>query len=172
MLILDNSPASYIFHPDNAIACQSWFDDAHDTELRDLIPFFERLASVDSVYTVLKQGQALSQPRHHHHMGGGHHHALAHFIATACGAGSGDDGVVPNQASPPPANAVIYQFQQPAAVTTDPPPPPPPPLPARPSALNNLNYLINENKMLLSIDMMMATKQQQLSSPKPQSQHK
>lgn len=33
----------------------SWFDDMSDTELLDLIPFFERLSKVDNVYTVLKQ---------------------------------------------------------------------------------------------------------------------
>ena len=32
----------------------SWFDDMTDTELLDLIPFFEGLAKVDNVYTVLK----------------------------------------------------------------------------------------------------------------------
>lgn len=37
----------------------SWFDDMSDTELLDLIPFFERLSKVDNVYTVLKhQGTA------------------------------------------------------------------------------------------------------------------
>ena len=55
VIILDNSPASYIFHPDNAVSCTSWFDDPHDTELVDLIPHFERLAAVESVYHILKQ---------------------------------------------------------------------------------------------------------------------
>ena len=32
----------------------SWFDDMSDTELIDLVPFFEALAKVDSVYSVLK----------------------------------------------------------------------------------------------------------------------
>lgn len=32
----------------------SWFDDMSDTELLDLIPFFERLSTVDNVYTVLR----------------------------------------------------------------------------------------------------------------------
>ncbi|CAN9498114.1 unnamed protein product [Ophioblennius macclurei] len=54
VIIVDNSPASYIFHPDNAVPVASWFDDMHDTELRDLIPFFEKLSKVDNVYTVLK----------------------------------------------------------------------------------------------------------------------
>ena len=36
----------------------SWFDDLSDTELLDLIPFFESLATVDSVYTVLKNANS------------------------------------------------------------------------------------------------------------------
>jgi len=54
VVIVDNSPASYIFHPDNAVPVASWFDDNTDTELLYLIPFFERLSSVDNVYTVLR----------------------------------------------------------------------------------------------------------------------
>uniref|UniRef100_A0A2H1UZZ8 SFRICE_014387 n=1 Tax=Spodoptera frugiperda TaxID=7108 RepID=A0A2H1UZZ8_SPOFR len=54
VVIVDNSPASYIFHPDNAVPVASWFDDMTDSELLDLIPFFEKLAKVDSVYTVLR----------------------------------------------------------------------------------------------------------------------
>jgi len=53
VVIIDNSPASYIFHPDNAVPVASWFDDMTDTELLDLIPFFEGLAKVDNVYKVL-----------------------------------------------------------------------------------------------------------------------
>jgi len=48
-VIVDNSPASYIFHPNNAIGCTSWFDDKDDRELLDLIPFFEHLATLDDV---------------------------------------------------------------------------------------------------------------------------
>ncbi|CAH1118070.1 unnamed protein product [Phaedon cochleariae] len=53
IVIVDNSPASYIFHPDNAVPVASWFDDMNDSELLDLIPFFEKLAKMDNVYTVL-----------------------------------------------------------------------------------------------------------------------
>ncbi|KAB0798646.1 hypothetical protein PPYR_09639 [Photinus pyralis] len=53
IVIVDNSPASYIFHPDNAVPVASWFDDMSDSELLDLIPFFEKLSKMDSVYTVL-----------------------------------------------------------------------------------------------------------------------
>jgi len=169
VLILDNSPASYIFHPDNAVACQSWFDDAHDTELRDLIPYFERLAHVDSVYTILKQQKlaaaaaAAAAGQHHHHQ----HQSLSHLIAAACGgsfvtslandsSANEADSVVPGSSQPPSPNAVIYQMQAPPTS-----PPPVANLQSTPSTINNLNYLINENKMLLSIDMMMAKQQQQ-----------
>ncbi|RWS09972.1 carboxy-terminal domain RNA polymerase II polypeptide A small phosphatase 1-like protein [Dinothrombium tinctorium] len=54
VVIVDNSPASYVFHPDNAVPVASWFDDMSDTELRDLIPFFEKLSKSDNVHTVLK----------------------------------------------------------------------------------------------------------------------
>ncbi|KAJ3591872.1 hypothetical protein NHX12_007003 [Muraenolepis orangiensis] len=60
VIIIDNSPASYAFHPDNAVPVASWFDDMCDTELLDLLPFFERLSRVDDVYHVLKQQQTAS----------------------------------------------------------------------------------------------------------------
>merc|ERR1712150_342748 len=53
IIIVDNSPASYIFHPENAVPCSSWFDDMNDRELLDLIPFFENISKVNSVYTIL-----------------------------------------------------------------------------------------------------------------------
>ncbi|CAG8608842.1 4868_t:CDS:2 [Acaulospora colombiana] len=52
-IIIDNSPASYIFHPTNAVPISSWFNDPHDTELLDLIPFLEDLTTVDDVMVVL-----------------------------------------------------------------------------------------------------------------------
>ncbi|XP_035268689.1 CTD (carboxy-terminal domain, RNA polymerase II, polypeptide A) small phosphatase-like a isoform X3 [Anguilla rostrata] len=54
VIIVDNSPASYIFHPENAVPVQSWFDDMTDTELLDLIPFFEALSKEDDIYSVLQ----------------------------------------------------------------------------------------------------------------------
>nr|XP_025043962.1 carboxy-terminal domain RNA polymerase II polypeptide A small phosphatase 2 [Pelodiscus sinensis] len=57
-LILDNSPASYIFHPENAVPVQSWFDDMADTELLNLIPVFEELSAAEDVYTSLGQLRA------------------------------------------------------------------------------------------------------------------
>ncbi|XP_014028374.1 uncharacterized protein isoform X3 [Salmo salar] len=38
----------------------SWFDDMADTELLDLIPFFERLSKVEDVYDILKQQRTAS----------------------------------------------------------------------------------------------------------------
>ncbi|KAG7278523.1 hypothetical protein CRUP_009787 [Coryphaenoides rupestris] len=38
----------------------SWFDDMSDTELLDLIPFFERLSKVDDIYDILKQQRTTS----------------------------------------------------------------------------------------------------------------
>ncbi|XP_043842005.1 CTD small phosphatase-like protein isoform X2 [Dromiciops gliroides] len=55
VIIIDNSPASYIFHPENAVPVQSWFDDMADTELLDLIPFFEGLSREEDVYGMLQK---------------------------------------------------------------------------------------------------------------------
>ena len=52
-IILDNSPASYLFHPHNAVPVSSWFNDPHDTELADLCPFLEDLARAMDVRGVL-----------------------------------------------------------------------------------------------------------------------
>jgi len=54
VIIIDNSPLSYLFHQDNAVPVTSWFDDMHDTELLTLIPILERLASVDDVIPALQ----------------------------------------------------------------------------------------------------------------------
>ncbi|CAF0843014.1 unnamed protein product [Rotaria sordida] len=55
VIIIDNSPLSYLFHQDNAVPVHSWFDDMQDTELLTLIPIFERLASVDDVIPALQE---------------------------------------------------------------------------------------------------------------------
>lgn len=46
-IIIDNSPTSYIFHPQHAVPISSWFSDAHDNELLDLIPVLEDLSKKD-----------------------------------------------------------------------------------------------------------------------------
>ncbi|XP_077365135.1 CTD (carboxy-terminal domain, RNA polymerase II, polypeptide A) small phosphatase-like a isoform X1 [Festucalex cinctus] len=54
VIIVDNSPASYIFHPENAVPVQSWFDDMADTELLELLPIFEGLSKEGDVYSLLQ----------------------------------------------------------------------------------------------------------------------
>uniref|UniRef100_A0A673B193 Mitochondrial import inner membrane translocase subunit TIM50 n=1 Tax=Sphaeramia orbicularis TaxID=375764 RepID=A0A673B193_9TELE len=44
VIIIDNSPS---------VPVESWFDDTSDTELLDLLPFFERLSKVDDIYELL-----------------------------------------------------------------------------------------------------------------------
>uniref|UniRef100_A0A0K0DJS8 protein-serine/threonine phosphatase n=1 Tax=Angiostrongylus cantonensis TaxID=6313 RepID=A0A0K0DJS8_ANGCA len=50
VLIIDNSPASYAFHPENAIPVPTWWDDPSDVELLDILPLLERLEKADSIY--------------------------------------------------------------------------------------------------------------------------
>ncbi|ESO05522.1 hypothetical protein HELRODRAFT_77608, partial [Helobdella robusta] len=55
VVILDNSPASYMFHPKHAVPILSWFDDLSDRKLLDLIPFFEELSRAEDAYKFLVQ---------------------------------------------------------------------------------------------------------------------
>ena len=57
IIIVDNSPASYIFHPENAVPVVSWFDDMENKELLELIPFFEELSQAENIYSVLTKVQ-------------------------------------------------------------------------------------------------------------------
>lgn len=54
VIILDNSPASYFFHPENAVPCTSWFDDMDNKELLEMIPFFDELSRTDNIYSLLR----------------------------------------------------------------------------------------------------------------------
>lgn len=58
VIIVDNSPISYMFHPTNAVPITTWFNDPNDAELLDLIPFLEDLRFVDNVMTVLDSSAA------------------------------------------------------------------------------------------------------------------
>lgn len=53
-IIIDNSPASYMFHPENAVPVLSWFEDASDTVLKDMIPFMRELAEAKDIYPLLR----------------------------------------------------------------------------------------------------------------------
>ncbi|CEF65597.1 NLI interacting factor domain and Dullard phosphatase domain, eukaryotic and HAD-like domain-containing protein [Strongyloides ratti] len=51
IIIIDNSPASYAFHPENAIAVKSWFDDKEDKVLLDCLTFLDKMADAPTVYS-------------------------------------------------------------------------------------------------------------------------
>lgn len=54
-MIIDNSPTSYLFHPENAIPTVSWYDDQTDMELYQLCSILEKISKVPDVRPVLKQ---------------------------------------------------------------------------------------------------------------------
>ena len=43
VIIVDNSPNAYFFHPENAVPILSWYDDPDDRCLFELIPLLEAL---------------------------------------------------------------------------------------------------------------------------------
>ncbi|KAJ4396091.1 Nuclear envelope morphology protein 1 [Gnomoniopsis smithogilvyi] len=53
VMILDNSPLSYMFHQDNAIPIQGWINDPTDNDLQHLVPFLEGLQYVSDVRALL-----------------------------------------------------------------------------------------------------------------------
>eukprot|EP00301_Raphidiophrys_heterophryoidea_P004633 c11999_g2_i1.p1 GENE.c11999_g2_i1~~c11999_g2_i1.p1 ORF type:complete len:276 (-),score=65.45 c11999_g2_i1:539-1366(-) len=61
-IIIDNAPTSYLFHPNNALPCTSWFDDSSDRELLDLVPVLTSIARFDNVLQVLRQFNAQRGP--------------------------------------------------------------------------------------------------------------
>lgn len=48
-IIIDNSPASYMFHPENAIDCFSWIDDRSDRELDQIGDFLAGIKNAKDV---------------------------------------------------------------------------------------------------------------------------
>ena len=54
-IIVDNSPSSYLFHPENAIDCTSFIDDVKDRELDQIARFLTDVRKVDDVRTVCHQ---------------------------------------------------------------------------------------------------------------------
>ena len=48
-IIVDNSPPSYTFHPENAIDCTSYFDDPSDVELWQIADFLESISDCSDV---------------------------------------------------------------------------------------------------------------------------
>eukprot|EP01013_Petalomonas_cantuscygni_P044622 TRINITY_DN924_c0_g1_i1.p1 TRINITY_DN924_c0_g1~~TRINITY_DN924_c0_g1_i1.p1 ORF type:complete len:439 (-),score=58.84 TRINITY_DN924_c0_g1_i1:968-2284(-) len=61
VVILDNSPTAYLFHPNNALPILSWFDNMDDTELRYVLPALEELSRAPNIYPVLEDFVAVLQ---------------------------------------------------------------------------------------------------------------
>ena len=55
VFIIDNTPMSYCFQPNNAIPILSWFSDTTDTELDKLIPVLKKIAKCQNVKDILKK---------------------------------------------------------------------------------------------------------------------
>lgn len=55
ILILDNSPISYLFQKQNALPIRTWLEDKNDIELYKYLRPLEYLAKVDDVRTVITQ---------------------------------------------------------------------------------------------------------------------
>ena len=47
IIIVDNSPNSYLHQPQNAMPCISWYDNDKDDELNRFIPIFEKMAKIE-----------------------------------------------------------------------------------------------------------------------------
>ncbi|EPS37143.1 hypothetical protein H072_9234 [Dactylellina haptotyla CBS 200.50] len=60
VMIVDNSPTSYIFHKDNAIPIEGWISDPSDHHLLHLIPILQALQYVTDVraFLALRMGEA------------------------------------------------------------------------------------------------------------------
>lgn len=54
-IIIDNSPSSYVFHPENAIDCTSFIDDPKDRELDQIGAFLAGIKNAKDVRGVCQQ---------------------------------------------------------------------------------------------------------------------
>lgn len=63
VFILDNSPAAYRANLNNAIPINSWFSDAHDTSLLNLLPVLDALRFCSDVRSVLSRNLHLHNLR-------------------------------------------------------------------------------------------------------------
>eukprot|EP00871_Galdieria_phlegrea_P001938 jgi/Galph1/2745/GphlegSOOS_G1389.1 len=57
IVIVDNSPAAYALHEDNAIPIGTWWDDKEDDELLNLLPFLQALCVLADVRSILSLRQ-------------------------------------------------------------------------------------------------------------------
>jgi len=44
VIIIDNSPNSYHFQPENALPSKTWIKDREDYELKEMVPFLKKLS--------------------------------------------------------------------------------------------------------------------------------
>jgi carboxy-terminal domain RNA polymerase II polypeptide A small phosphatase len=49
VILLDNSPISYIFQPENGMPIKNWYDDKHDTDLTQYAGVLKMMTEVDDV---------------------------------------------------------------------------------------------------------------------------
>lgn len=49
VIIIDNSPSSYLFQPENALPILSWYDDKDDILLYEYLPMLKEMSDVDDV---------------------------------------------------------------------------------------------------------------------------
>ena len=55
VIIVDNSPVAFMFQPENAIPCISWYDDMNDTQLDRIATILEKLAYEDDVRKIIRK---------------------------------------------------------------------------------------------------------------------
>ena len=55
VVIVDNSPLSYIFHPNNALPITSWFEDKNDNKLLEILNILQVLSTTDDIPEILKK---------------------------------------------------------------------------------------------------------------------
>ncbi|KAI9835825.1 MAG: Nuclear envelope morphology protein 1 [Sclerophora amabilis] len=62
VMIVDNSPSSYVFHEDNALPIEGWISDPTDYDLLHLVPILEALQHVTDVRALLalRMGEVMS----------------------------------------------------------------------------------------------------------------
>ena len=53
VIIVDNSPVSYILDSDNALPIKTWIDDANDIELFKYLRLMEHMGTVSDVRNVI-----------------------------------------------------------------------------------------------------------------------
>lgn len=54
-IIIDNSPASYMFQSENGLPILSWYEEKNDTALFELIPVLKLMSKVDDVRSIIKE---------------------------------------------------------------------------------------------------------------------